>query len=479
MDFFLSICLTFILYIYVFCTVVLFLFSCMQLTLLMYYHTKKQTQATTQFAHKPLITIQLPIYNERYVVERLIDAILKIDYPKDHLEIQILDDSTDDTSDIISKKIKNYQLQNFNILHIRRTNRAGFKAGALAHGLQSAKGDYIAIFDADFVPNPDFLSETLPYFSGPNIGLVQSRWGHLNVNYSLLTRLQAIGLDGHFRIEQGGRTAGRCFINFNGTAGVWRKSCITDAGGWSADTLAEDFDLSYRAQLKGWKLVYLENYETPAELPMSLSAIRSQQYRWMKGGAECAKKNIFNVLKNSTLNIKTKIHAIFHLLNSTTFIFAFILALSSVPVAWLAVNRPDFKNLFGYMQLLQIGWVVLVLFYRKATQQRLPFIEFCYQLPLFLALMGGLSFHNAVAVMQGYLGYKTPFVRTPKWGNSTVNQYISEKKSWLPFFEITWLLYFVGALVLDVFWQNIGLVFYHLLLVIGYSMVVFMGFRSK
>jgi cellulose synthase/poly-beta-1,6-N-acetylglucosamine synthase-like glycosyltransferase len=450
---------------------VLFLFSCLQLTLLIYYSTKKQPLKTNKQAHKPFITIQLPIYNERYVVERLIDAILKIDYSKDRFEIQILDDSTDETSEIIRQKIKHYLPQNFNIYHIQRANRAGFKAGALAHGLQTVKGEFVAIFDADFVPNPDFLTEILTYFSDSNIGLVQSRWGHLNLNQSLLTRLQAIGLDGHFRIEQGGRNAGKHFINFNGTAGIWRKTCIEDAGGWSADTLAEDFDLSYRAQLKGWQLVYVEDYETPAELPMSLSAMRSQQYRWMKGGAECAKKNITNVLKNSTLNPKTKLHAIFHLLNSSTFVFAFVLAISSVPVAWLGA--------YGYLQFLQIGWIVLILFYRKATQKRLPFTRFIYEFPLFLALISGLSFHNAVAVMEGYLGKKTPFVRTPKWGDSVVNQYIGKTFSWVYIFEFIWLLYFAGALVFDIIWQKTGFIPYHSLLVIGYSMVVFMSFRSK
>lgn len=238
----------------------------------------------------PLVTVQLPIYNELYVVERLIDAVCLFEYPKNRLEIQVLDDSTDETVSIIAQKVRLYKAQGFDIQHIRRSSRDGFKAGALAYGLTAAKGEFIAIFDADFIPHPDFLTTTIPHFENATVGVVQTRWVHLNESYSLITQLQAFGLDGHFIVEQGGRNAAGHFINFNGTAGVWRKSCILDAGGWSAQTLTEDLDLSYRAQLRGWQFVYLENVETPAELPATMPALKSQQYRWMKGAPNAPAK---------------------------------------------------------------------------------------------------------------------------------------------------------------------------------------------
>lgn len=243
----------------------------------------------------PFVTIQLPIFNEMYVVERLIDNIVNINYPKDKFQIHVLDDSTDETVEITRKKVAEYQAKGFDIEQITRTNRQGYKAGALKEATTQAKGDLIAIFDADFLPKPDFLLSTVPYFKEEKVGVVQTRWEHINKNYSLLTRLQAMQLDVHFTVEQNGRFVGNSLLQFNGTAGVWRKETIADAGGWEADTLTEDLDLSYRAQLKDWKIIYLEAVGSPAELPAEMNGLKSQQFRWMKGGAENARKNLVRI----------------------------------------------------------------------------------------------------------------------------------------------------------------------------------------
>ena len=249
-------------------------------------------------AHWPAVTVQLPVFNELHVTERLLAAVARLEYPRDRLQIQVLDDSTDETTAIAAAGVERYRLQGLEIQHLRRSERPGFKAGALAAALPQATGEFIAIFDADFIPKSDFLIDTLPYFTNPKIGVVQTRWGHINKDYSLLTRLQAFGLDAHFSIEQGARKASGSFINFNGTCGVWRKSCIENSGGWSSDTLTEDLDLSYRAQMKGWKFKYLVNFTSPAELPSDIFALKSQQFRWTKGAIETAKKIFPVVLKS-------------------------------------------------------------------------------------------------------------------------------------------------------------------------------------
>ncbi|HEX3072827.1 MAG TPA: cellulose synthase family protein [Ignavibacteriales bacterium] len=253
------------------------------------YGKKKLKEAENFKMDKP-VTIQLPMYNELYVAERLIDTVCEIEYPKDLLEIQVLDDSTDETAEIVDKIVKAKQVLGFDIKHIRRNSREGFKAGALKEGLKTAKGDYVAIFDADFVPKKDFLKKTLRFFADDNVGMVQTRWEHLNEDYSLLTKIQAFALDGHFVIEQTTRNKAGLFFSFNGTGGIWKKDCIFDAGNWGIDTLTEDLDLSYRAQLKGWKFVFLKDYSCPAELPAEMNALKAQQFRWTKGYIETAKK---------------------------------------------------------------------------------------------------------------------------------------------------------------------------------------------
>ena len=293
----------------------------------------------------PIVTVQLPVYNEMYVIERLIDAVCQFDYPSHKLEIQVLDDSNDETVVIIANKVAEWQTKGVDIQYIRRDDRKGFKAGALDFGMKQCKGEFIAIFDADFVPEKDFLKKTIfPFVKNDKVGVVQTRWGHLNQNYSLLTKLQAFALNAHFRVEQVGRNKGKHFINFNGTAGIWRKSCIEDAGGWSADTLTEDLDLSYRAQLKGWKFKYIEKVVVPAELPISMSGLKNQQFRWSKGAAECTRKNLGKVLKSKDLSVWTKFTATFHLLNSSLYLAIAGLILLSVPLLLLARETPAFSR---------------------------------------------------------------------------------------------------------------------------------------
>jgi cellulose synthase/poly-beta-1,6-N-acetylglucosamine synthase-like glycosyltransferase len=303
---------------------------------------------------KPIVTIQLPVYNELYVIERLIDTVANFDWPIEKLEIQVLDDSNDETVDIIANKVKEWSGKGIDITHVIRPNREGFKAGALAYGMNLLKGEYIAIFDADFVPEPDFLNRTIPYFDDEKTGMVQTRWGHLNKNYSILTKLQAFALDAHFKIEQRGRNSRGHFINFNGTAGVWRKSTIEDSGGWQSDTLTEDLDLSYRAQLKGWKFQYLEDVESPAELPVTMPALKSQQFRWSKGAAECTRKNLGKVLMKRGIGMKTKINATFHLLNSFLFICIISLVLLSIPMMLVINQFPQYDHVYGTLSFLFI-----------------------------------------------------------------------------------------------------------------------------
>jgi cellulose synthase/poly-beta-1,6-N-acetylglucosamine synthase-like glycosyltransferase len=474
-------------------TLILFLYSCAQLSLVWNYWRRRQQESSplrrtgalpaedSVLEQSPLVTVQLPIYNERYVIERLIDAVAAFDYPKNRFEIQILDDSTDDTVSIVAQKVVHYQALGYQISQVRRPQREGFKAGALAYGLTLAQGEFVAIFDADFVPTPDFLQKTLPHFSDANVGVVQTRWGHLNESYSLMTQLQAFGLDGHFVVEQGGRNAGGHFINFNGTAGIWRKNCITDAGGWESNTLTEDLDLSYRAQVRGWRFAYLETLETPAELPVTMPALKSQQYRWMKGAAECARKNLWKVFQTSTIKLSTKIHAAFHLLNSGVFVAVLLMALLSLPTLIITHYLPEYAYMLGIFRYFQVSVVMLLAFYWTAHHRRKSLLELLWKLPVFLSVMLGLSLHNAIAVMEGYLGKKTPFVRTPKWGivqkkdGWQQKKYLVKSLNALTVMELALSFYFVAGVALGLYWQSYQMLLLHLLLAFGYG---FIGYFS-
>ncbi|MEM7035371.1 MAG: glycosyltransferase [Bacteroidota bacterium] len=439
----------------------------------------------------PVVTIQLPIYNELYVVERLIEAVSEFDYPKDKLEIQVLDDSTDETVDIIAKKVAEIAAEKgLDIQHVRRPERKGFKAGALQYGLKIAKGEFIAIFDADFVPRKDFLRNTIPHFYlDDQIGLVQTRWEHLNKDYSLLTKLQAFGLDAHFSVEQQGRFAGGYFLNFNGTAGVWRRTCIDDAGGWEHDTLTEDLDLSYRAQLKGWKIKFMENLGSPAELPWAMTAIKSQQFRWTKGAAEVARKNLWKVLR-AKLPFGLKVHAFFHLMNSSIFVCVLMTAILSVPMILLKDSDPNLEAFFKYASLFLLSMLGLVTFYWTSRTNRETdglgsrASNFLVTFPLFLALSMGMSLHNAIATIEGYLGVKSPFIRTPKfnvddlkdnWRDRT--KYLTRSISPVTIMEGLFTLYFIAGIALGIYHQEYGMLPFHIMLTLGYGAIFYFSVR--
>ncbi len=477
--------------IYTLALLFIFIYSLTQASLILRYFKNKNSFVLLKKDnnYQPFITIQLPIYNELYVVERLIDSVCLINYPIDKLEIQLLDDSTDETSNIIKSKVEEWALKGINIKHIQRNNREGYKAGALKNGLALAKGEYIAIFDSDFIIQPNFLNETLPYFIDNKVGMVQTKWGHLNKDFSLLTKLQAFGLDAHFTIEQVGRNYQGGFINFNGTAGIWRKSCIIDAGNWQCDTLTEDLDLSYRAQLKNWNFIYLENIESPAELPPVMSALKNQQYRWTKGGVETAIKHITHVIK-SKKTISVKWHGMMHLLNSSVFLCAFLCAVLSVPLLYIKKQYPIFNDLFLIGTVFLINFLILIILYYvsllySSKNKLSAFVKLVTLFPMFLSVSMGLSLHNSIAVIEGLLGKKTSFVRTPKFNlikNSNVigfNKYVRSNLTMVNYLELIMVAYFVFGIYKGVSFHDYGFIILHAMLSIGFLIVFGFSFRQS
>ena len=465
----------------------IFFYSLTQLTLAVsYVRSKKDVeQDSTQPKHWPMVSIQLPIYNEQYVVRRLINSMTVLDYPKDKLEIQILDDSTDETSDIIKEELVKLKNTGLDIKHIRRENRSGYKAGALKEATQSAKGDFIAIFDADFIPKPSFLKDCIPHFIEDKVGMVQSKWGHLNKNYNLLTQLQAFGLDAHFSVEQKGRNYAGHFINFNGTAGIWRKAAIWDSGDWQSDTLTEDLDLSYRAQLGGWKFKYVESHSSPAELPAAINALKTQQYRWNKGAAECAVKNIPKVL-SSHVSLNTKLHALFHLLNSFVFVSVLMTGILSLPLLLIKQVFSQYNFIFHIgsflsVSFLFIGYYYWVSFSTHLKEKQYGFWKFVLSFPLFLSVYMGLSLHNSLAVIEGYIGRKTPFVRTPKFNITEKhhswkgNIYAAKNLAPTVIFEFVLAVYFLIALVIGALIGDMGLYPFHLMMAFGFGTITLFG----
>jgi cellulose synthase/poly-beta-1,6-N-acetylglucosamine synthase-like glycosyltransferase len=441
----------------------------------------------------PFVTIQLPVYNEKYVMERLLRNIILMDYPKERLEIQVLDDSTDDTLATTAALITELQQTGVDIKHVLRENRIGFKAGALKEGLKTAKGEFIAIFDADFLPEPDWLKRTVPYFVSDNIGVVQTRWGHINRDYSILTKVQAFALDAHFSLEQVGRNSHDHFINFNGTAGIWRKQCIIDAGNWDGDTLTEDLDLSYRAQLKGWKFIYLEDVETPAELPVVISAARSQQFRWNKGGAENFQKMKWRLITSSSIPLKTKIHGLLHLLNSTMFLNILIVAVLSVPILYIKNEYTHLNIYFIVMSFFVLStliffacyWVMFKKIYGGGFKN---FIRYIGMFFTFFSIAMGFSLHNTIAILEGHLGKRSEFIRTPKFNVNSIkdswkgNVYLKEKLSPNVIIEGLLMLYFAfgmySAFVVGIN-GDFGLFPFHLMLFLGFGYVFFKSLKTK
>ncbi|APG60539.1 cellulose synthase family protein [Christiangramia salexigens] len=485
-----------IIIIYTIALLVIFVYSLSQLHLLINYLKARKSRDTaekfsfTSEADMPVVTIQLPLYNELYVVERLLKNIAKIKYPKNKLEIQVLDDSTDNSVVRTESLIEDLSKTGLDIAHIRRTNRTGFKAGALKEGLKIAKGEYVAVFDSDFMPKPDWLLKTVPYFKNPNIGVVQTRWGHINRNYSLLTRIQAFALDFHFILEQTGRNFGRNFINFNGTAGIWRKECIIDAGNWSGDTLTEDLDLSYRAQMKNWEFKYLEDVETPAELPVVISAARSQQFRWNKGAAENFRKNYGKLLKNPSVSLSTKFHGFFHLLNSSMFLIVLLLGVLSVPVLYIKNTNPAFSWYFNVLAGFAISTFIFFACYYVAYSRIhgkgiKSFFRFVGMFITFFSIAMGFSVHNSLAVLEGHLGKRSEFIRTPKFNINSLkdswkgNQYLKTKLSANIIIEGLLVLYFAFAIWSAFRLNEYGLLIFHLMLFTGFSFVVLKSLKAE
>ncbi|RTQ52399.1 glycosyltransferase [Hymenobacter gummosus] len=441
----------------------------------------------TDEQHWPRVTVQLPVYNELNVVGRIIDAAAALDYPRGRLHIQLLDDSTDDSVALAAARVAWHRQRGVDIEQVRRPDRQGYKAGALAYGLEAARGELVAIFDADFVPAPDFLRHTVPYFlADERLGAVQTRWGHLNEDYSLLTELQAFGLNAHFLVEQVGRNAGHHFINFNGTGGVWRRQCIEQAGGWQADTLTEDLDLSYRAQLTGWHFRYLPAVVAPAELPAQMDALRSQQHRWNKGGAETARKHLGRVWRSRQLPLKTKLYATAHLLNSAVFVAVLLMGLLSVPLLVVQTRQPELRWFFRLAGLSVLSLTPLLAYYYAAWRWnggRGRGLRFLPKFLLFLAMSMGLSLHNAWAVLTGLAGRLTPFIRTPKSGlirrdkAARWRRYRTGSVNGQTVLEAALALYFLLGIGLAFHYDNYGLLPFHLLLTAGYGAVVYYSIR--
>lgn len=480
--------------------ILIFLYALAQLNLLFNYLSSKKivdncpNYNLSNPNEVPYVTIQLPVYNELYVMERLLDNIAKIDYPKDKLEIQVLDDSTDESFENTKTHIAQLQSKGLNIKHVLRKNRDGFKAGALKEGLKVAKGEFIAIFDADFLPQKEWLKLTIPYFKDSKIGVVQTRWGHINRNYSILTKIQAFALDAHFTLEQVGRNSKGHFINFNGTAGVWRKECILDAGNWEGDTLTEDLDLSYRAQLKNWKFKYLENVETPAELPVVISAARSQQFRWNKGGAENFRKMMFKVLKSENISAKTKVHGLLHLLNSTMFLNVFIVAVLSIPMLYIKNEYAHLKPYFYMMSFFVISTIIFFICYWFMYKQMYgggfkKFFSYIGMFLTFFSIAMGFSLHNSIAVLEGHLGKRSDFIRTPKFNINNIkdswkgNKYLKKNISLNVVFEGILMLYFAfgmySAFIVGDQGGDFGLFPFHLMLFVGFGYVFYKSLSSK
>jgi cellulose synthase/poly-beta-1,6-N-acetylglucosamine synthase-like glycosyltransferase len=442
---------------------------------LYYRHRRDTPEPAGSLPTLPRVTVQLPIYNEVYVVERLIEAVAAIDYPRDLLEIQVLDDSDDETRELARTITSRLSARGVRIAHFPRASREGFKAGALQAGLSAATGEYLLILDADFVPGPGILRTCLPYFADPGVGMVQARWEHLNRDFSLLTRIQAMLLDGHFVIEHTARHRSGRFFNFNGTAGVWRRACVEASGGWQADTLTEDLDLSYRAQLLGWKFVYLKDCVAPAEVPVDMNGLKSQQHRWTKGSIQTGRKLLPAIWK-SRLPFKVKSEAFFHLTSNVSYVLVVLLALLMVPaivirdrIGWQKLAFADFPLFFG-------ATLSFLAFYvssqREVGRGWRPTLQ-C--LPLLLSLGIGISVNNARAVLEGLLRRPSRFARTPKYriegrrGDWKSKKYRAAGNGSFAG-EILLTLYFLAALVFAVrfrYW-----------VALPFLLVFFQGFAS-
>ena len=477
---------------YFICLLVIFCYALLQFSLTLNYlkaKRKRKGDSTCELKQYPFVTIQLPLYNEKYVVARLVDAVAELNYPKDRFEIQILDDSSDETTAIVESKLAELRTQGIAVDLVRRPDRVGFKAGALAYGMQSAKGEFIAIFDADFIPDPDFLLKTLPHFEDEQVGVVQTRWEHLNRNTSLLTKLQAFGLDAHFSIEQVGRNVKDHFINFNGTAGIWRRATIEDAGGWEHDTLTEDLDLSYRSQLKGWKFIYREDILSPAELPIAISALKSQQFRWIKGGAENFKKMAGRILTAKDVSLMDRLHGLGHLFNSTVYLFVFIAALLTVPLIYAASVEPLVSTVLRWMAFFFLSTLLLMTFYWVSYRESfksgwLKFPFFIWRFFQYLTVSLGLSYYNTTGILQAYRGKKTAFIRTPKFntgqkGDWRKNTYLLKDLGTTTIIEGLLSIYFIAGIGISYLAGFYGMIPFQIMLALGFGLIFLYTLKER
>jgi cellulose synthase/poly-beta-1,6-N-acetylglucosamine synthase-like glycosyltransferase len=394
------------------------------------YHRHKYRLPTpsARFEQLPHVTIQLPIFNEMYVTERLIGAVARIDYPRDRLEIQVLDDSTDETQGIARACVDRLRSDGLDISYVHRTNRQGFKAGALENGLALAKGELVAVFDADFIPEPDFLRRSVHFFTDPGVGMVQARWGHLNRDYSALTQAQAILLDGHFIIEHNARSRSGCFFNFNGTAGIWRRTAIEDGGGWQHDTLTEDLDLSYRAQMKGWRFVYLSDLVTPAEVPVEMSSFKTQQHRWAKGSIQTALK-LWPLIRKANLPREVRREAFFHLTANVAYLLMIPLTILLPITVVVRVSHGWYEVLLLDIPFFAAATLSVLAFYAASQAYRgRSWWDRVKYLPFVMALGIGLSVNQARAVVEAVMGYETGFTRTPKHGVKRAGESVARKR---------------------------------------------------
>jgi cellulose synthase/poly-beta-1,6-N-acetylglucosamine synthase-like glycosyltransferase len=447
-----------------------------QLVYLYYRHRKnKVTEPEGHFAELPRVTIQLPIFNEQYVIDRLVECVCKIEYPREKLQIQVLDDSTDETVEVASAVVERYAALGHDIGYHHRTNREGFKAGALDAGLKGSTGEFVAIFDADFTPPADWLMKVIHHFTNPEIGMVQTRWAHLNRSYSFLTEVEAILLDGHFVLEHGGRSRAGVFFNFNGTAGMWRRQAIDDAGGWEHDTLTEDTDLSYRSQLAGWKFRYLQDVECPAELPIEMTAFKTQQARWAKGLIQCAKKDLPKVLR-AKVSTREKIEAWYHLTANISYRLMIVLSTLLMPAMVVRFYQGWFQMLYIDVPLFLASTFSISSFYLVSQKELFPkswFRTFLF-LPALMGLGIGLTLTNTRAVLEALAGKQTAFARTPKYRViDKKDKAIAAKKyrkrlGWVPYLELLVGTYFAVTVWYAISIENFFTVPFLLLFVFGY-----------
>jgi cellulose synthase/poly-beta-1,6-N-acetylglucosamine synthase-like glycosyltransferase len=444
---------------------------------LYYKHRKNKTTKPPDYFHSdelPRVTVQLPIFNEQYIVDRLLDAVCRLDYPREKLDIQLLDDSTDETVEVARILVDRYATLGHPVKYLHRDNREGFKAGALAEGLKTARGELVAIFDADFVPPPDFLMKCIHYFTDPKVGMVQTRWTHINRHYSLLTEVEAILLDGHFVLEHSGRARSGVFFNFNGTAGMWRRSAIDEAGGWEHDTLTEDTDLSYRAQLKGWQFIYLQDVECPAELPVEMTAFKTQQARWAKGLIQVSKKILPRVLK-SDVSRHQKIEAFYHLTANLSYPLMIVLSVLLMPAMIIRFYQGWFQMLYIDLPLFMASTFSISSFYLVSQKELFPksWPRSLLYLPLLMALGIGLTITNTRAVLEALAGKQTAFARTPKYRVESKKDKIFAAKyrkrlGWVPWIELLIGTYFALAVIYAIDNENYFTVPFLLLFVVGY-----------